>query len=363
MKKITITFMAVMTIISSAIAQGPDFVRGYKTIFDDNFSQDPVGDLPAKWSTSGSGEVVTLDRLKGNWFKVNQPSAVSPELTEALAENCTIEFDLFLKNTTGMAPHIMFGLTSLSDVSGGDVYRNHIWIKCEGYNEEGNVTFGKTIQDLGSKSFRLAGYNGRKLHVSMAINKTRLRVWLDKQKVVDLPKVLTDDYRSNFFIACSEVIPAAEEGVYFSNVHIAEGDIDARSLLIKQMLDNGTPINNDISFNAQTNQIIPESIPYLDTIGQIMSYDPTMNVQINGNDIMTPADNSNNNTGGQIPLSEEEIKMKVESIKTYLVDKFNVQADRIVTGVNDKIQAKKQQLKQSKAGQMISRIATEIIKL
>ena len=131
----------------------------------------------------------------------------------------------------------------------------------------------------------------------------------------------------------------------------------------KQMLDNGTPVNNDISFNAKTNQINPESVSYLDTIGQIMSYDPTMNVQINGNDIMTPAEHSNNNTGGQIPLSEAEIKIKLESIKTYLVDKFNVQADRIVTGVNDKIQSKIQQLKQSKVGQMVSRIATEIIKL
>jgi hypothetical protein len=323
-----------------------------------------VGDLPAKWSTSGSGEVVTLDRLPGNWFKINQPTAVSPELTEALPENCTIEFDLFLKNTSGIAPHIMFGLTTLSDVSSGDVYRNHLWVKCEGYNEEGNVFFGKQIEDLGSKAFRLSGYVGRKLHVSISINKTRFRVWLDKQKVVDLPKVLTDAYRNNFFIACSEVIPAAEEGIYFSNVSIAEGEIDARSLLIKQQLDNGQPITNNISFNPQNSEILPQSVPYLDTIGQIMSYDPTLNIQIDGNQEIFAENSNNGNNNTSLPvMSEEDIKMKVDQMKDYLVNKFHLKVDRIVTGVNDQIRSNRDKVIQTKAGRKAQNIITQIMKL
>jgi hypothetical protein len=366
MKQLFIFLFIAFTTITSTYAQGADFVRGFKPFFEDNFSQDPVGDLPAKWSTSGSGEVVNLDRLPGNWFKINQPTAVSPELTEALPENCTIEFDLFLKNTSGIAPHIMFGLTTLSDVSSGDVYRNHLWVKCEGYNEEGNVFFGKQIEDLGSKAFRLSGYVGRKLHVSISINKTRFRVWLDKQKVVDLPKVLTDAYRNNFFIACSEVIPAPEEGVYFSNVSIAEGEIDARSLLIKEQLDNGQAITNNISFNTQTNEILPQSVPYLDTIGQLMSYDPNLNIQIDGNQevFADNSTNSNNNTNTDLPvMSEEDIKMKVDQMKNYMINKFNLKADRIVTGVNDKIVSVRNKVMQSKAGTKARNIITQIMKL
>ncbi len=89
MKQLFIFLFIAFTTITSTYSQGTDFVRGFKPFFEDNFSQDPVGDLPAKWSTSGSGEVVNLDRLPGNWFKINQPTAVSPELTEALPENCT----------------------------------------------------------------------------------------------------------------------------------------------------------------------------------------------------------------------------------------------------------------------------------
>ena len=77
----------------------------------------------------------------------------------------------------------MFGLTKLSDVSTGDVYRQHIWVVLRGYADNAEVEYGKTIQNLGNKNFSLSGYVGRKLHVSIAINKTRLRVYLDKQKI------------------------------------------------------------------------------------------------------------------------------------------------------------------------------------
>lgn len=359
MKKMSFLAMMLMTVAVMLQAQPADFVPGYNVIFEDHFEQDALGDLPARWSTSGDGELVTVNRLPGKWFKITSPTAVSPELMESLPENCTIEFDLFLQNTTGIAPHIMFGLTTLSDVSAGDVYRNHIWVKCEGYTEGGNVAYGKTIQDLGNKSFRLSGYVGRKLHVSIAINKTRFRVWMDKQKVVDLPKLLTDEYRNNFFIACSGVIPAPEEGIYFSNVRIASGDVDARSLLVKQLLEQGSVVTNDISFNPSTNDMTYESLPFLDTLGQAMLSDPNLNIQINGMEAFPGMDTQPN---GQ-PMNENAVQLKVDKIKTYLVERFNLGVDRIVTGVSKKIKDKTDAVKNSKTGNKVKGFMTEIIKL
>ena len=360
MKRIILFVFVLAASLASLHAQGPDFVPGYNVIFEDHFDQDPVGDLPAKWSTSGDGEVVALDRLPGKWFKITQPTAVSPELMEALPENCTIEFDLFLKNTTGVAPNIMFGLTTLSDVSAGDVYRDNIWVRCEGYNQGGNVFFGKTIQDLGSKDFKLSGFVGRKLHVSISINKTRFRVWLDKQKVVDLPKLLTDDYRNNFYIASSEIIPSPEEGVYFSNVRIASGDADARSLLIKQLLEQGSVVTGDINFNAETNTMTNESLPFLDTLGQAMVADPNLNIQLNGMD----TDPGLNPIAGNAPeKGAMDVQAKVDKMKSYLIDKFNLGVDRIVTGVSQKIKAKTDAVKNSKAAGKVKGFLTEIIKL
>jgi OOP family OmpA-OmpF porin len=47
-----------------------DFVQGEKVIALEDFSQDAIGDFPAKWNTNGTGELVTLDGQPGKWFKI-----------------------------------------------------------------------------------------------------------------------------------------------------------------------------------------------------------------------------------------------------------------------------------------------------
>lgn len=343
-------FLTALVFLFLAISSSAqtDFVPGANVIFEDNFSMDPVGDFPAKWSTSGDGQVVTIDGLTEKWLKITQPTAVSPELKKSLPENCTIEFDLYLQNTSAIAPHIMFGLTALSDVSAGDVYRSHISVKMEGYTEGGSLIYAKNINDLGQKNFPLNGYVGRVLHVSMSVNKTRWRVYLDDQKVVDLPKLLTPDYRKNFFIASSAVVPAPEEGIYISNIRIAAGDADARSLLVKQLLEQGSVTTSDIQFGAG-NEITPQSQPVVDQLGQVLQQNPDMSIQVNSVEELpagsTYVDNgmATTTTEANIPgtstggiLNKEALKLKADKIKAYIVNKFKVKADRIITDVKMK---------------------------
>jgi len=318
MRKLLQTFSLLFFVIISN-AQS-DFVPGANVIFQDDFSRDALGDFPAKWNTSGEGQVVEIEGAPGKWLKVSQPSAVSPILKKSLPENCTIEFDLYLKPTTGVAPHIMFGLTSLSNVSTGDVYRKRISVKLERYNKAGNIVYGKNVQKLGEKKFSLEGFIERLLHVSISINKTRLRVYLDGEKVVDLPKLMTPDYRKNFFVASSVVLPDPEESVYISNVRIAEGTIDARSVLIKQLLQEGSVVTGDIQFSEQGDDITTQSAALVDELGQAMQQDPNLDVQIN---MGHGADNS--------IINKDALKLRAESIKAYLVSKFKIKKDRIIT--------------------------------
>ncbi|MFN9709975.1 MAG: OmpA family protein [Bacteroidota bacterium] len=345
---------------SVSFAQSSDFLPGNQVIFEDQFEQDGMGDLPAKWSTSSGGEVVKVDRMPGKWFKINMPTAVCPELTEALPENCTIEFDLYLQSTTGIAPHIMFGLTTLSDVSSGDVYKNSIWVRLKRYNANNEIDYGKLwYSKMGTSNFKLSGFVGRKLRVSIAVNKTRFRVYLGKQKIIDAPKLLTDDYRNNFFIASSTVLPNPEEGVYFSNVRIAATVEDARSVLIKQLLEQGSVVTSDIQFSNNA-ELQPESYPMLDNLGQAMTQDPNMNIQINGMEAGTAS----------APISETDVREKTEQIKEYLVQKYNIAVDRIITtGTNkiktgtDKVKAGAEKIKNTKTGKAVQSFLTEIIKL
>jgi hypothetical protein len=348
MKKLVQTSILVLLVTLTSFGQS-DFVPGANVIFQDDFSRDPVGDFPAKWNTSGEGQIVEIDDTPGKWLKISQPSAVSPALKKSLPENCTIEFDLYLKPATGVAPHIMFGLTSLSNVSTGDVYRKRISVKLERYNKAGNIVYGKNVQKLGEKKFALEGFIERVLHVSISINKTRLRVYLDGEKVVDLPKLMTPEYRKNFFVASSVVLPDPEESVYISNVVIAEGTADARSLLIKQLLEEGSVVTGDIQF-TDGNEISNQSFSLVDQLGNALQQDPNLDIQINMGNAST----------GQGIINKEALKLKADKIKAYLVDNFKIKKDRIVTDAKlkiDKISAK------NKTAGKISGFLTEIIKL
>src|SRR5688572_23832154 len=42
-----------------------DFVPGEQIVYFDNFEGEAIAELPTNWNTSGSGEVVTLDKFEG----------------------------------------------------------------------------------------------------------------------------------------------------------------------------------------------------------------------------------------------------------------------------------------------------------
>jgi hypothetical protein len=347
-------------------AQPTDFVPGANTIFEDRFELDAEGDFPAKWSTNGEGTIVKLDNAPGKWLRITQPTAVSPELKKSLPEDCTIEFDLYLKSTSGGAPLIMFGTTTLSDVSVGEVFRSHLSVKMHGYNDDGSLRIGKNIQNLGEKKFPLNGYVERVLHVSMSLNKTRWRVYLDDTKVVDLPKVLTPEYRKNFFVASAVIIPNSEEGVYISNIRIAAGEPDARSLLIKQLLEQGNAVTNEIQYTPN-NQFTPTSQPIMDQLGQAMQQNPDMNIQVNSMEELPqtevwvdPSTGFINEEADEVVALKKALKIKADKIKTYLVNKFKIKADRIMSDVK---------LKTAEAGEnnktvgKVRKLLTEFVKL
>ncbi|MBI1781395.1 MAG: hypothetical protein HYR66_08495 [Sphingobacteriales bacterium] len=374
MKKIVLLLAAFVSISTFTYAQPKDFVPGGNTIFEDNFSQDPVGDLPAKWNTSAGGEVVQLDGFDGKWFKISSGTYINPELKKKLPIDFTVEFDLVIKEES--CP-VFAGITPLASVQGGKVWYKKIFVQLQHMAGYPDVVFGKDVQDLGSKTdFSVEGAIGRVTHVSMSVNQTRFRVWLDDTKVTDLPKVVAPDYHNNVFIMGGEVIPAPQEGIYISNVRIAAGEADARRLLIKQLYEQGAVVTSDVQFAPNTNTLTPESLPALDNLGQAMQTDPNLNIQLNSlpqtategiipsTDPNTqPAPDVNNGGSNQI-FNKEALKAKADKIKAYLVDKFKVTANRILTDAKQKVTAKVNQVIDSNKGLTKAKnFLLEIVKL
>ena len=358
MKTLFVSLLMLISAVGSLFAQSSDFIPGGNVLFEDNFSKDPVGDFPARWSTSGSGAVVELDGFPGKWLKINGSVAVNPEIKKKLPEDCTIEFDLVVKKESCIA---LFGITPISDVSSGNIYYKKMGVALQNMTGYPGIVVSKDVMDVSSKNdFSMEGYIDRVLHVSISVNKTRLRVYLDETKVIDMPKLILPEYRNNFFVAGGEAIPAPPEGIFISNVRIAAGEADARRLLIKQLYDQGSVVTSDVNFNPQTNEITQQSLPVLDNLGQAMVTDPNLNVQINGMDQM-PAMAQPTVANGT--PNEEVVKQKVEKMKTYLVEKFNVNVDRIITGVSNKLKAKADAIQNSKTGSSVKGFLTQIVKL
>jgi OOP family OmpA-OmpF porin len=362
MKTLFVSLLILITSVGSAFAQSSDFVPGGNVIFEDNFSRDPVGDFPARWSTSSGGEVVALDGYPGKWLKINGHVAVNPEIKKKLPEDCTIEFDLVVKNESCIA---LFGITPISDVSHGNIYYKKMAVALQNMTGYPGLVVSKDVMDVSSKSdFSMESYIDRVLHVSISVNKTRFRVYLDDTKVVDMPKLISPEYRSSFFVAGGEAIPAPPDGIYISNIRIAGGEADARRLLIKQLYDEGSVITSNVSFNPQTNEMTQQSYPTLDTLGQAMVADPNLNVQINGAEQPVQNFTQGQSTMPAMGVSNDAVvKQKVDRMKAYLVEKFNLNVDRIVTGVNNKLKTKMAVAQNSKTSAKIKGFLAEFVKL
>ncbi len=323
------TATAVTTTNTSTAVSGTafsDFTPGQTIIFQDDFSQDALNDFPAKWNSNGSGKVTTLNGLDGRWLELKTNTAVTPEMEKPLPENCTIEFDLYLDAQNGQTtPFIQFGLTQVKDILKEDMfYKERFFVNIHNYAEENSkiVEYGLQNDVLGTKGdFPILSYANKVLHVSMAVNKTRIRVYLDQTKVIDLPRALTTSMLNNLFLNSNAVIPAPDLDMYIANVRIASAETDARSLLVKQLMDEGKAVTNDILFDVNSDVIKQQSYQIINQIGDALKANPSLKIKITGH---TDSD-------GSATANMELSKKRAASVKTYLLKNYSIADTRIQT--------------------------------
>lgn len=308
---------------SSQVNSFSDFVPGTKVIFFDDFKQDALADFPANWNSNGSGKVVTIEGVSGRWLDIVYGSTVNPVLNKPIPENCTIEFDMFLQVQQGkITPFINFGLTPVKDIMREDLaYKEKFFIGINRYDENEGRTLEYGLKEvIGHKNdFPLPAYLNKVLRVSMAINKTRVRVYFDKTKLIDLPRALTPDMRNTFYFSNMHMVPASEIGVLISNIRIASAETDARSLLIKQLMEEGRAVTNDILFDVNSDVIKKESFDIVNQFGDALKADPTLKIRITGHT------DSDGTSVKNMELSEK----RAASVKRYLMSNYNIDNARI----------------------------------
>ena len=306
--------------VQNAPSQISDFVPGVEVLFSDDFSQDALGDFPARWNTNGSGQVVEVDGER--WLEIIHNSLVNPVMDQALPENATVQFDLLLLEE-GTTPFIQFGLTNVRDILRENInYGNRFFVNIHDFagNDTKTLEYGLKADVIGNKNdFPLPSYVNEILHVDMAINKARVRIYFDGQKIVDLPRALTPDLLNNFFFNNNYIIPASETPMYLGNVRIASAETDARSLLIKQLMEEGSASTSEILFAVNSDIIEYSSFPIIDQVGQALLDNPGMKLKITGHTDSDGDDSSN------LALSIN----RANSVKIYLITKKGIEASRL----------------------------------
>ncbi len=288
-----------------------DFVPGENVIFYDDFSQDAVGDFPAKWNSSGSGEIVTINSLPGKWLKIDKLVSFGPEPNIAYPDNFTVEYDFICEENEaqtfgGFTTHLLSvaNQDNIKDDEGNGGLGLHFYNKVYSAN---NWSAGGNPTSFDNQSIDgLEEQFGKKMKVSIWVQKQRVRLYLNERKVYDLPKAIPSGVVINY----CKLSAIWENPKYFSNFRIAVGAPDMRSKLIT----DGKLVTRGILFDVGSDKIKPESYGTLKSIATVLKENPSVRIKIIGH---TDSD-------GDDKQNLELSKKRAAAVKNSLINEFGI---------------------------------------
>ena len=300
-----------------------DFVPGEKVIFYEDFSQDAVGDFPALWNTNGSAEVVTTNLFPGNWMRFVMDECVWTDELLKLPENYTIEFDVIPigglegEGMSGYHLQLMQARNVKAWDHGATPGEGGFQFKVEYY---GTPRYNTWFLKEGCQQLQLSGSKddenlkekiNQKYHIAIWVQKSRIRLYQNENKIFDLPKALATDCLK------PDRIRFQQGAAMVSNIRIAVGAPDMRNKLMTE----GKLVTYGIYFDVNKDVVKPESYGTLKEIAAILNEVPDVKVKILGH---TDSD-------GQDAANLDLSKRRAASVKAELAKSFGVNADRLET--------------------------------
>ncbi|RDB04670.1 OmpA family protein [Runella aurantiaca] len=303
-----------------------DFVSGEKVVAFENFDQDQIGDFPAKWNTNGSGEIVLIEGTPGRWLKINSNTTAFPTFVNNLPENFTLEFMIAAN------PELNYAARFIAIIFTPNTEQKKLFTA--NFPSRVRASFtplkggrGKTSVDMYGADSKAIAHNEittdkfclpqkSTVKVSVWRQKTRLRIYLDEEKVWDLPTAFDASvgYKKVVFGTSNLTSNMA---FYISDVRLAVGAPDTRSKLIT----DGKFTTTGILFDSNSDKIKPESYGILKQISQVLQENPTLKVRIIGH---TDSDGEDTNN---LDLS----KRRAASVKANLSREFSIESSRLQT--------------------------------
>jgi outer membrane protein OmpA-like peptidoglycan-associated protein len=306
-----------------------DFISGEKVVMFDDFSTTDVGDFPANWNTNASGEVVNLEGQTSKFLKIEKRGIFLPESFNELPENFTVEFDMAVSENMSEIQSgllVIFPLLSerkvtydfffnrkpqaridIHPVGSGKGHISEIYV-ADKNTENSDEWAVKNIAKLDG-----IWKTGQVNKISFWRQKTRLRMYVNENKVWDIPRAFTETQKYSMLFGAN----IWDGQVFIANLKVAVGQPDTRS----KLLTDGKLITRGITFDVGSDKIKPESYGVLKEIAQILTENPTVKIKIVGH---TDSD-------GDANKNLELSKKRADAISKVLSKEFKIDASRMQT--------------------------------
>jgi OOP family OmpA-OmpF porin len=308
-----------------------DFIPGEKVIAFEDFSNTETGDFPTRWNTNGTAEVVTLNTKPGKWLKINKEATFHPEFITNLPENFTLEYDLGVNEEWNSSP-FAFNITFLKKPQDFSDYNHYVRYQGDhtlhmNFKPANGTVPGNSRMVIGSDGnyevnndvdFKTwNNSNNTFAHISMWRQKDRLRIYLNGEKIWDLPKGFKTGSKYNAITMANQ--SSYREADYFlvGNIRLAVGAPDTRN----KLLTEGKFVTSGILFDVNKDEIKPESYGTLKSIATVLNENADVKVKIVGHTDSDGDDKKN------LDLS----KKRAEAVKASLAKDFGVDESRMET--------------------------------
>ena len=309
-----------------------DFVQGEKVVAFEDFSSTEIGDFPERWNTNATAEVVTVDKKEGKWMKFNKQAVFHPEFIKDLPENFTLEFDVAINNDWGGSAFVL-NIANFKNPNDYQYYYHYVsWQGTHAVHlelmpgldnrskassrmlaaKDGNYTVNNTIEfntwNSGINNFA---------HVAIWRQKTRLRVYVNGEKIWDVPRAFDSESKYNAITFAADDSYKEADFYLLGNIRLAIGAPDTRNKLITE----GKFSTTGIRFNVNSDKLTPDSYGVLKELAAALKENADVKIKIIGHTDSDGDDKAN------MDLS----KRRAEAVKTALSSEFGIDDGRMQT--------------------------------
>lgn len=303
----------------SKISTGSQFFPDGEVLFYENFVKDTKGDFPAQWETNSGGEIIMAGSEKA--LKLYPNGNYITKISK-LQENYALEFDLITENLEykGLAGSefglIFSGEKTLNKPQQGAKFGFSLWKGSEIPNQLQVQNWGKVTPKIDNKiPFKMVEKLNTTTHFAIVVNGSRLRVFIDNEKAIDLPSFLASNFGNYIQFYLKGTTAKENHIVAISKIKITEEGEDIRSKILK-----GGFTTQQIVFDSGSDIIKKESFEILNKIGKVLQEDPNIRINIIGHT------DSDGDAVNNMTLS----KSRAASVMHYFTDNMGVDKNRLM---------------------------------